>query len=45
MKKSVCAVVFLAAAVILSSCSIYTCPTYAKQPVKNVNRDVKASRI
>ncbi|CAN5412431.1 hypothetical protein BH09BAC3_BH09BAC3_05080 [soil metagenome] len=41
MKKTA-TLVILAAAIVLSSCSSYTCPTYSKAPQK---KEVKENRL
>ncbi len=42
MKKLGAVVVLLAGSLLFSACGFYTCPTYAKKPVKNT---VKESSI
>ncbi|MFZ5999169.1 MAG: hypothetical protein ACOYW3_01565 [Bacteroidota bacterium] len=39
--KKVTVVVLVAGSILLSSCSFYTCPTYAKKPVKNSEKQTK----
>jgi hypothetical protein len=41
MKKLSVVVVLLAGTVLLSACGFYTCPTYAKKPVKGAVREAR----
>lgn len=37
--KKISVVVLLAGSLLLSACGFYTCPTYAKKPVKNAPKE------